>query len=71
MLSYVIAVVGITAVIVGWTFVQSAWRRAFLDADSDPDVLAGRMSCSSCTCSGAGTCQTKKTSEEARGQLSL
>jgi len=72
MLSYVIAVLGITGVIVAWAFVQSAWRRAFLDGDSDPDVLAGRMSCSGCTCSG-GSCQTKnKTSEEdARGRLSI
>ena len=41
MLSYVIAVLGITGVIVAWAFVQSAWRRAFLDGTGAVTILSG------------------------------
>ncbi len=57
--SYVTGLVAVVAMTLAWVGVQSAWRRVFPDASSDPDVLAGRMSCHGCTgqdC-GSSTCE--------------
>jgi hypothetical protein len=43
--TYVTGIVAIVGVLVAWTAIQAAWRRVFLDASADPDVLAGRMDC--------------------------
>jgi hypothetical protein len=48
--SHAIAIVVLVLVTVVWVGVQSAWRRAFPDACSDPDVLAGRLSCHGAGC---------------------
>jgi hypothetical protein len=46
--TYVTGIVAIVGVLVVWTEIQAAWRRVFLDASADPDVLAGRMGCHGC-----------------------
>ncbi len=47
--SYVTGLVAVVLMTLAWVGVQGAWRRVFPDASSDPDVLAGRMSCMGCT----------------------
>jgi len=48
--SYLVGVAAIVILAVSWVAVQNAWRRAFPDAFSDPDVLAGRTGCHGCSC---------------------
>lgn len=47
---YIIGMVGITALMAGWVFIQSFWRKTFSDELKDDDVLAGRSSCGNCGC---------------------
>jgi len=68
MLSYLVGMLGIVILAVSWVAVQSAWRRVFPGAFSDPDVLAGRTGCHGCVCTdvcerGQGG-PTKKAEEE-------
>lgn len=42
---------GLTAIVVlaaAWVAVQIGWRRAFPQAGTDPDALAGRPGCGGC-----------------------
>ena len=49
--THAIALLLLVAVLVAWVTVQGAWRRAFPDASSDPDVLARRgAGCGRCGC---------------------
>ena len=48
--SYLTGVGGVVAIAVAWVGVQSAWRRVFPGASSDPDTLAHRMGCHGCSC---------------------
>ena len=48
LLSYATGLLAIVAMAVAWVAVQNAWRRAFPDAVTDPDVLAGRSGCRGC-----------------------
>ena len=43
--SYVTGLAAVVGMTLAWVAVQGAWRRAFPDAASDPDVLARRMGC--------------------------
>ena len=47
--SYVTGLLAVVVMMLAWVGVMSAWRRVFPDATSDPDVLAGRMTCHGCT----------------------
>jgi len=47
--SYATGLVAVVLMMLAWVGVMSAWRRAFPEASSDPDVLAGRPSCHGCT----------------------
>lgn len=60
--SYIIALLGIVAVMTVWTMVQNAWRTVFSPSHADPDVLAGRNRCSGCVCTGGGHCRSNFTS---------
>jgi hypothetical protein len=55
--SLTIGLGGIIFLMVLWVIVQNLWRNIFSDQITDDDVLAGRSSCSHCTCSGQGTCE--------------
>jgi hypothetical protein len=46
--SYATGLIGITAVLLLWLWVQNAWRRAFPGVFDDPDVLAERLGCDGC-----------------------
>ena len=66
--SYVTGLAAVVGVMLAWVAVQGAWRRAFPDAVADPDVLAGRMGCHSCTgsdCDG-GRCLVERRKMEPR-----
>ncbi len=59
--SYVTGLAAVVGVTLAWVAVQGAWRRAFPEAGSDPDPLAGRMGCHGCAgsdCDG-GHCMTE------------
>jgi hypothetical protein len=43
--TYATGIVALVLLFLVWAGVQSAWRRTFPDAGSDPDALAGRMGC--------------------------
>ena len=57
--SYLTGLVAVVGVTLAWVAVQGAWRRAFPEAGSDPDVLAGRMGChaASSSCCAGGDCE--------------
>jgi hypothetical protein len=60
MIKYAIGILGITALMIIWALVQYLWRKAFIDQQTDEDVLAGRSACGSCGC---GTlCKKQKSS---------
>jgi hypothetical protein len=46
--SYIVGLTGVVTIAVAWLTVQFAWRRAFPEPRTDPDVLAGRTGCSGC-----------------------
>ena len=48
--SFAIGSIGLALLMLGWLSVQRAWSRAFPDACSDPDPLAGRIGCQGCNC---------------------
>ncbi len=48
--TYIIAIVGIISMMVGWVFIQALWRTVFSDHVSDEDALAERTKCSNCGC---------------------
>jgi hypothetical protein len=48
--SLIIAIGGITSLMIIWMIVQSLWGKTFSDHLSDEDVLAGRTSCRNCGC---------------------
>ena len=50
MKTYLLAILLVPMLMLGWLFVQSAWRRQFPGNDSDGDVLAGRSDCGNCGC---------------------
>ena len=54
---YVIGILGITGLMIGWVAVQGLWRKMFADHQTDRDVLAGRSDCGSCGCTTS--CVTK------------
>ncbi len=59
--SYVTGLAALVGVTLAWVAVQTAWRRAFPEAGSDPDALAGRTGCGGCAgrdCDG-GHCKTE------------
>ena len=71
--SYVTGLVAVVGVTLAWVAVQGLWRRAFPEAGSDPDVLAGRMGChaaSSPCCAGrdcdGGPCAVESCTVEDR-----
>ena len=59
--SHGVAIVVLVLVTVAWVAVQSAWRRVFPEACSDPDVLAGRLSCHGSGCTKG--CDRRKSHE--------
>ena len=48
--SMLIAIISITALVLGWVLIQNMWRKNFGEMITDEDVLADRRSCQSCTC---------------------
>lgn len=50
--SHLLGIATLLGLLVGWVAVQRAWRRAFPEACTDPDGLAGRMGC-------RGTCEQR------------
>lgn len=48
---YIIGILGITGLMLGWVAVQQLWRRVFNDQLNDSDVLVNRSDCGSCGCS--------------------
>ena len=69
--SYVTGLAAVVGMTLAWVAVQGAWRRAFPDAVSDPDVLAGRMGCHGCTgddCDG-GRCRVEQGTMEPEPQI--
>ena len=66
--SYLTGLVAVVGVTLAWVAVQGAWRWAFPEAGSDPDVLAGRMGCGGCAggdCDG-GPCTVESCTMEHR-----
>ena len=53
--SYVTGLLAVVLMMLAWVGVMGAWRRVFPDASSDPDVLAGRMTCHGCTGEDCGS----------------
>jgi hypothetical protein len=49
LMSYLTGPLVLVGMLLAWTAVQRAWRRAFPEVSSDPDVLAGRMGCHGCS----------------------
>ncbi|MTI41660.1 hypothetical protein [Fulvivirga lutimaris] len=47
---YAIGILGIIGMMLIWTVVQRAWKKAFPDHHINEDVLAGRSDCGSCGC---------------------
>lgn len=45
-----IALFGITGMMVAWVIIQRLWLKAFPDHHIEEDVLAGRSDCGSCGC---------------------
>jgi hypothetical protein len=62
--SYVIGMLAIVVMAVVWVGVQSAWRKAFPEVCSDPDVLAGRLGCHGCD--STDNCERRLSEEPAR-----
>jgi hypothetical protein len=58
MLKYAIAIIGITGLMILWAIVQHLWRVAFMDQQTNEDVLEGRSECGSCGCSTV--CEKKR-----------
>jgi len=63
--SYAVGIAGVVTVMLVWIAIQSAWRRVFPEACSDPDVLAGRAQCGGCNRGGVCRRRGSGTSEEA------
>ena len=63
MSTHLIAIVILAAIAAAWVGVQVAWKRAFSDAHSDPDALAGRMGCGGGCKSDSTSCSSKLTCE--------
>ena len=63
--SYLIGIVGVVTLALGWVAVQRAWARQFPDAFADPDVLAERRGCDGCGCAVpcAGALSRRKSDE--------
>ncbi len=62
MMSYLIGMLGVSALAAGWVAVQLAWAKSFPGDESEPDVLARRRDCSGC--SHPGSCMAKRSSQE-------
>ncbi|MBK8625017.1 MAG: hypothetical protein IPN86_05495 [Saprospiraceae bacterium] len=56
--SLIIAITGISALMIGWLMIQTFWKKTFRDYISDEDVLAERRSCKNCGCTEA--CENKR-----------
>jgi len=63
--SYAVVIAGVVGVMLLWIAGQSAWRRVFPEACSDPDVLAGRAGCGGCDRGKVCSRRRSGTSEEA------
>ena len=50
--SYVLGIGLVIGLMLGWVAVQAAWGKAFPEATTDSDVLAHRLGCHGCQCSG-------------------
>ena len=48
MASTALGIALLVALMAAWVGVQTAWRRVFPDATSDPDALYGRTDCHGC-----------------------
>lgn len=57
--SYLIAILGISMLMLAWSLVQNAWRTMFGTSHPDGDVLAGRTRCTACVCKNRGTCTNR------------
>ena len=55
--SYLLGIGLVIGLMLGWVAVQAAWGRAFPEAATDSDVLARRLGCDGCGCSGV--CERK------------
>ena len=55
--SYVIGILGIVALMVGWVVVQIVWRKIFSEHVTDEDAMAERTKCTNCGCTTA--CENK------------
>jgi len=53
---YLIAIIGIPALMIFWAYVQRAWHGTFSEGLQDEDALACRGTCSGCT----GKCANKQ-----------
>jgi hypothetical protein len=66
LMSYLTGPLVLVGVLLAWTAVQCAWRRAFPEVSSDPDVLAGRTGCHGCSrgelCPKRKRCSTEEMS---------
>ncbi len=60
--SYATGLIAIAIVTAAWVGVQIAWRSTFGGGCSDPDVLAGRMSCHGCD--GTSKCRPRRVSDD-------
>ncbi len=65
MLQYVIAVVTISGLMIGWALIQQAWGRVFRLSPPETDVLELRRSCGQCGCATPCSRDTQK------GQVSI
>ncbi len=67
--SYLIAVVGIAGLMVGWAFVQRVWARVFLPEYPRVDVLERRSNCGKCGC--GTSCRRSQDEPDEAGRLSI
>ncbi len=63
--SYVVGVLTVVGLAVGWIAVQGAWRSAFSEGGELDDVLEGRTGCHACT--SATACRESPVSETEEG----
>lgn len=67
--SYLTAVLGIAALMVGWAIVQQLWGRLFNPGSPGADVLEWRTSCGKCGC--ASPCAQPNAEIDEKGRISF
>ena len=67
--SYLVAMIAISGMMVGWAVVQQLWTRVFDPRSPEADALARRISCGKCGC--ATPCSTSESSDDGRGHVSI